>query len=130
MGWTATQKGPFLTLATAAMAIQALACAPMPSDVMGGLCDGGPEPVASIRMQPAELTLRVGETAQLTATLVAPDGGTFMLCAPQTFWVSANAGIASVLGGGVRAVRVGKTYISARAGGKADSALVTVTPEQ
>ena len=79
--------------------------------------------VTSVKLQPSELTLAVGETAQLTATL---NNGEFMLCAPQTFWVSSKADVVWVSRGGVRANAVGKSYISARAGGKADSILVTV----
>ncbi len=100
----------------------------MPGDEITGPCDGGDDPVASIRMEPAEVTLAVGGTAPLTATLVAPDGGTFIFCAPSIFWSSENPLVARALKGGVVAVAPGTTYVTARAGGKAGSVKVTVTP--
>ena len=86
------------------------------------------DPVGSIRMQPSELTLLVGGTAQVTATIVLANGETISVCRIETFWTSANAAVASVLSGAVRGEKPGTTYIAARAGGKADSVLVTVIP--
>jgi hypothetical protein len=57
-------------------------------------------------------------------------GGTFISCEPPTFWLSANGAVARVQRGGVRAVAPGTTYVIARAGGKADSVVVKVTPAQ
>jgi hypothetical protein len=86
------------------------------------------DPVASIRIEPSQLTLPVGGMAQVTAALVLADGETISVCPIETFWTSANATVASVLGGAVRGEKPGTTYIAARAGGKADSVLVTVIP--
>jgi Bacterial Ig-like domain (group 2) len=129
---TASWSRTLLAVTTVAVVIEAVACAPTADDfeaALTGICDVK-DPVASIRMQPSQLTLPVGGTAQLTATLIAPDGGTYLFCAPQTFWLSANAFVASVRDGGVLGVTPGTTYISARSGGKADSVKVTVTSAQ
>ena len=125
---TATWSRTYLTVTTLAISLEATACSVGAEDI-GGICDTE-EAVASIQMQPTQLTLPVGGTAQLTATLVNAGGGTFLLCPPQTFWVSANAAVASVLRGGVRGVNPGTTSITAHAGGKASSVSVTVTPAQ
>ena len=135
---TATWARLLRAVMTMAIAVEATACAPTADDITAGInaaFDCKPaDPVARVRVQPSAVTLPVGGTAQLTATLIDPNGGTFFLCPPQTFWVSANAAIARVsgggvgiAGGGVLAVTAGTTYISARAGGQTDSVKVTVT---
>jgi hypothetical protein len=111
---------------TAAFAVQTAAC---DFGAITGLCESGNDPVGSIQIQPSAATLPVGGEIQLTATLMSP-GGTFILCEPPTFWLSANGAIARVQRGGVRAMAPGTTYVLARAGGKADSVLVKVTPAQ
>jgi uncharacterized protein YjdB len=86
--------------------------------------------IANVRVEPSDLTLPIGATAQITATLVFPDDGTIRICPPLSVsWRSSNAAIASVSDGTVRAVARGKTYISAHAGGKPDTVLVTVTSQ-
>jgi hypothetical protein len=112
---------------TIAISLEAMACTMGAPEFAGPDICATDDLVASIQMQPTELTLPVGGTAQLTATLVSPYGGTFLLCPPQTFWVSANAAVANVVRGGVRAVKPGTTSISAHAGGKISSVFVTVT---
>jgi hypothetical protein len=124
---------------TMAIAVEATACLfPTADEISEGINSAfdckPPDRVASVRVQPQEVALPVGGTAQLTATLIDPSGGTFFLCAPQTFWLSANGAIARVsaggvgiAGGGVLAVTPGTTYISAHAGGQRDSVKVTVT---
>src|SRR6185503_2582168 len=56
-----------------------MATAPDWGSGSGDLC-AQKDVVTSVKLQPSELTLAVGETAQLTATL---NNGEFMLCAPQ-----------------------------------------------
>jgi hypothetical protein len=118
---------------TMAIAVEATACYTA-DDITAALDCKPPDRVGSVRVQPTGITLPVGGTAQLTATLADPNGATFLLCPPPTFWVSANAAIARVsgggvgiAGGGVLAGAAGTTYIAARAGGQPDSVKVTVT---
>ena len=112
---------------TAAIAAHAAACVTA-DDINGALSCRSTDPVGKIEVEPAEVTLAVGESASLTATLITPDGGTIMFCPPRTFWVSANSLVARSLDAGVLAVAPGTTYVSARAGGKVDSTKVIVTP--
>ncbi len=80
----------------------------------------GPAPV-TVSLSPATLTLFVGETGSLTATVT---GST----ASATF-SSSNAAVATVSGAGVvTAVAPGTTTITAAAAGATTTAQVTVTP--
>jgi len=111
----------------AAAAVATTACVmPTAADYEEALSCKKSDPVGTVRVQPSEVTLAVGASAAITATVIAPDGGTYFFCAPQTFWTSSNSGVARALDGGVLAISPGTAYIAARAGGKADSVLVTV----
>jgi uncharacterized protein YjdB len=123
----ATRFELFLTVVTIAVSLGATACsAGFPTGIT--MCENK-DPVASIRMEPSQLTLPVGGTAQFTATVVFANGKTNPACPLEPAWTSSNVTVASVyFGGGVRGDKPGTSYVAARAGGKADSVLVTVIP--
>lgn len=79
--------------------------------------------VEKVTVTPATATVKVGETAQLSAT-VTPEG------AGTVTWESSKPDIATVDAKGlVTAVAKGETYITAKAGGKVGMCSVTVFEE-
>ena len=79
--------------------------------------------VTSVSLSKSSMTLMVGETAVLSAT-VKPDDATYK----TVTWTSSHIGIATVdAGGNVTAVREGTATMTATAGGKSASCKVTVS---
>ena len=78
-------------------------------------------PTGSVTLDKTSLSLAVGETAQLTAT-VKPDDATDKNVA----WTSSDASVAKVDNGKVTAVKSGKATITARCGDKTAECAVTV----
>ena len=79
-------------------------------------------PTGSVTLDKTALSLAVGETAQLTAT-VKPDDATDKNVA----WTSSDASVAKVDNGKVTAVKSGKATITAKCGGKTAECAVMVT---
>ena len=79
-------------------------------------------PTSSVTLDKATLSLAVGETAQLTAT-VKPDDATDK----NVSWTSSDESVAKVDNGKVTAVKAGKATIIAKCGGKTAECAVTVT---
>lgn len=79
-------------------------------------------PTGSVTLDKTSLSLAVGETAQLTAT-VKPDDATDKNVA----WTSSDASVAKVDNGKVTAVNAGKATITAKCGGKTAECAVIVT---
>ena len=90
-----------------------------------GLAACGEETVAveSVTLDQNTLSLEVGKTETLTAT-VAPDDATDK----TVTWTTDNAEVATVEDGTVTAVAVGEAVITAKAGDKTATCSVTVTP--
>src|SRR6266496_3833718 len=83
-------------------------------------------PVASVTVSPSTVTLQVGGTAQLTATLKDSAGRT--LSGRTITWSSDSASVATVSASGlVTAVKAGTATIRATSEGKSGTAVVTVT---
>ena len=79
-------------------------------------------PTGSVTLDKTSLSLAVGETVQLTAT-VKPDDATDKNVA----WTSSDASVAKVDNGKVTAIKAGKATIIAKCGGKTAECAVTVT---
>ena len=79
-------------------------------------------PTGSVTLDKTTLSLAVGETAQLTAT-VKPDNATDK----NVSWYSSDESVAKVDNGNVTAAKVGKAMITATCGGKTVECSVTVT---
>lgn len=80
--------------------------------------------VAAVTITPRTMTLFVGGSGTLSASVTAA-GGAVVSTAPT--WSTANGAIASVTAGGlVTGISVGQTQVVAAAGGKADTAVVVV----
>ena len=79
-------------------------------------------PTGSVTLDKTSLSLAVGETAQLTAT-VKPDDATDK----TVTWTSSDESVAKVDNGRVTAVKAGKATITAKCGGKTAECAVTVT---
>ena len=104
------------------------ACGVGLGDTMTGICpSSGYDPVSRVTLQPAEVTLGVGESATLQPSLIAPTGEPLFMCRPPLYWTSAKPSIANVAEGLVVGISPGVTFIRALAGGKIDSTRVTVT---
>jgi len=87
--------------------------------------DVGAATVASVEIVPAQSTVLVGGTVQLTAVLRSQSGN--VITGPSMSWSSANALIASVNGTGlVSAHAVGGVTLTATAGGRSGFATVSV----
>ncbi len=89
------------------------------------------KPVNTVVMAPNPLSVEVGQTQAVTASLQASDGTPL---SRQVTWTSRNTGLAIVTSTGlttanVQGVMEGQVYIVAEAEGKSDSTLVTVTPK-
>ena len=78
-------------------------------------------PTGSVTLDKASLSLAIGETAQLTAT-VKPDDATDK----NVTWASSDESVAKVADGKVTAVKSGKATITAKCGGKTAECTVTV----
>lgn len=77
-------------------------------------------PVESITLDKTSVEMKEGEQLKLTATVAPSD-------APQTVtWTSSNPTVASVVDGNITALKVGKTTVTAEAGGKQAQCEVTV----
>src|SRR3989440_89564 len=88
--------------------------------------DPSPPPVASVSVAPGAVTLTVGGTVSLVATLTDANGNT--LAGRAITWASSNAGVATVSGTGrVRGVPAGWGTITATSEGQSGSATVAVT---
>ncbi|HXI34112.1 MAG TPA: Ig-like domain-containing protein [Gemmatimonadales bacterium] len=88
-----------------------------------------PAPVASLTVSPAADTVTVGDSVQLTAT--ARDAAGNVIASATVTWTSDSVTFASVTGAGlVRTASPGFAPIIATAGGKSDTAAITVTPVQ
>lgn len=79
-------------------------------------------PTGSVTLDKTTLSLAIGETATLTAT-VKPDDATDKNVA----WASSDESVAKVANGKVTAVKAGKATITAKCGGKTAECAVTVT---
>ena len=79
-------------------------------------------PTGSVTLDKTSLSLAVGESAQLTAT-VKPDDASDKNVA----WTSSDASVAKVVNGKVTAVKSGKATITAKCGDKTAECAVTVT---
>jgi hypothetical protein len=83
-------------------------------------------PVASVTVAPATKTLRIGTTAQLTAT--TKDSAGNVLNGRAVTWLSNASGIATVSASGlVTAVAAGSATITATSEGKSGTSTITVT---
>jgi len=78
--------------------------------------------VESVTLDKTSLSLAVGETATLTAT-VKPDDATDK----NVSWTSSDESVAKVDNGNVSAIEAGKATITAKCGGKTAECAVTVT---
>lgn len=122
-GLTSNEKSLLLTLLGGA----AYGSAEMKAsyDALSALWEGGdvPEvvPVQSVTISQGTLTLTVGDTATLTAT-VLPDNATDK----TVTWTVSPSGFARVAGGVVTAQAAGECVVTASCGGKSASCAVTV----
>lgn len=82
-------------------------------------------PVSSITLNKTVLSLNVGASVTLTAT-VLPDNATNR----TVTWSAAPSGYATVSGGRVTALKAGSCTVTATAGGKSASCAVTVVQEE
>ncbi len=78
-------------------------------------------PVTSITLSSQELTMRVGDTALLEASVLPEDATDKTLV-----WDSSDMNIATVDGGRITAVGFGTVFISAQAGNEVETCVVTV----
>ena len=99
--------------------------APAPAPPRNG---GGPAAVASVSVDPAELSLEVGGTRKLAPN--ARDASGKALTGRSVRWASADRSIARVSGNGtVSAIAAGTTAIRVTIGGKTRTVPVTVSQE-
>ena len=89
-------------------------------------------PVATVRVNPAQLSLRAGDSAQVTVDQFDARGQNRILCTDTTTWSSGSTAVASVRGeylwAWIRGVSPGQTSISATASNHVGTTSVTVTP--
>jgi len=87
-----------------------------------------PIPVQRVTLDPSQVTLKVGETTQLTPRAFDPDGN---LMAGQSFdWQTSASQVAGVAGGRVTALAAGNATISVSSGGRQAEAQITVEAPQ
>lgn len=114
------------TVVACALLVTVGACSlPTGLGEMGPLCPAPDPSFAGIRVQPTAFNLRIGLTATIQVMPVDAQGS-FVFCAPPITVTSTDPSIATVSDGVVTGVSAGKVYIRATAGGKSDSARVTV----
>jgi len=95
------------------------------SNVASGTTAGSTAPVASVTVSPASVSLVVGGTQALTATLRDANGN--ILTGRTVTWVSSAPLVASVTGGGVvSGLVVGSATLTATSEGQSGTAAVTV----
>ena len=82
-------------------------------------------PVTGITLDPTSVTIEVGKTASLTATVSPADATNATVS-----WSSSKESVATVKDGTVTAVAAGTATITAKAGDKSATCTVTVTPDQ
>lgn len=86
-----------------------------------------PTPVASVTVSPATVSLAVGATATLSATVRDASGGT--LSGRTVTWSTSASQVATVSSNGVvTAVAAGTATITATSEGKSGTAIITVQP--
>jgi len=108
------------TIATFSAALLAAACERLPQAL-------GPDyGVISVTVEPRGITLVVGDSVQLTATIIMSNNRP-----PRSVsWTSSNTSVATVSTAGmVSGVAAGDVFIFATSGSKRDSAAVTVVPK-
>ena len=81
--------------------------------------------VTGVTLEPTSLSLKIGGTADLTAT-VSPDNATDK----KVSWSSSKTSVATVKDGKVTAVAAGTATITAKAGGKSATCSVTVVEKE
>lgn len=81
--------------------------------------------ISSIKASVSNLALKSGESAKVTATITFSDGKTKDVTA-KAEWQSGSYKIVAVTGGTVKAVAYGKSYVTAKYGGKTVKVPVTV----
>jgi hypothetical protein len=87
----------------------------------------GPAPAASVIIQPDSISLTVGATRQLAASVRDRKGG--VLTGRPVVWSTGNGGMASVSAAGlVTAVSPGRAVIAATSDGKVGEAVIRVDP--
>ena len=79
-------------------------------------------PVETVTLNPTTATVEAGKTVALTATIMPADATDKTIT-----WTTSDSTIATVSDGYVTGVKVGKVTITATAGGKSASCVVTVT---
>ena len=99
-------------------------CTPKEEPVNNNNNDKTEVPVSEISLDHTSLTIRVGETATLTAT-ISPSNATSRIA----IWTSSNISVATVDNGKVKAVAIGEATVTATAGGKSATCSVTVKPD-
>jgi hypothetical protein len=113
----------------ALLAVAAIACKESPTgidpssaDLSPSLARGAPgAKIKSVSVSPASATVQAGSTVQLTATSKPTQ-------APSFTWSSSNNSVATVTQSGlVTGVAAGTATITATAGGKSGSSLITVS---
>jgi hypothetical protein len=82
-------------------------------------------PVASVSLSPATASIAVGQTVQLTATLLDVNGAP--LSGRLITWASSAPGVASVSSGLVAGIAPGSVTITATSEGKSGASAITVT---
>jgi uncharacterized protein YjdB len=89
-----------------------------------------PVPVNMVTVTPANLSLTVGDTTRLYATLTEATGR--VVVGRLVDWSSSNSAVATVLAAGatgsIRAIGVGTATITATSEGHSGTSVVTVTP--
>ena len=80
-------------------------------------------PVTSITLDRSTVSLKVGQSVALTAT-VNPSDATDK----TVIWTSSNSSVAAVENGKVKAIKVGSTTITAKAGDKTATCIIHVVP--
>ena len=78
-------------------------------------------PVSGITLEKTELSIAIGETATLTATITPTDATD-----QNITWTSSNTAIATVENGTVTGLKTGTTTITAECGGKKAECVITV----
>jgi uncharacterized protein YjdB len=98
-----------------------------PGDTADMLVTTTAVPVSAVTIEPASVSLAVGDTTRLRATLTESTGR--VVVGRATDWTTSDGGVATVLAtGAVRAIGVGTATITATSEGHSGTSVVTVTP--